>query len=116
MKPLLEKKLIKGIAHITGGGLLDNVPRILHDQFDAHITLKSFPILPIFDYLKTRGEMSIADSYQTFNMGIGLVLITSPENAITVSTELQANNEEVFTIGHISKGTGKVKLSWKISL
>ncbi|TFE67949.1 phosphoribosylformylglycinamidine cyclo-ligase [Methylacidiphilum sp. Yel] len=103
----LLKKLIpiKGIAHITGGGFFENLPRILPDGVDAIIYANSWPIPPIFSFLTSLGAMTIEEQYSIFNMGIGLCLIIGPE-----SKEVCLSNVEGFLIGRIVPGTRKVEL------
>jgi len=108
---ILPKWKIKGIAHITGGGLIDNVPRILPDHLNAHIYTKNWPSLPIFEYLTRQASMDTVNAYQTFNMGIGLVLIIPAAAETAIMRQIKNNNETAYTIGYISKGHGEVTLS-----
>ena len=109
--PLVKKHLIHGIAHITGGGFIENLPRIYDDNLQAVINKGSWPVLPIFDYLKKLGELSDQDCYNTFNMGVGLVLAVSSENVDTVKEQLNAENEEFYEIGKlIARPAGQAKI------
>lgn len=101
--PLVHKKLIHGISHITGGGLIENVPRMFSDDLQAVIHSRSWPVLPIFDYLQKLGKLSPADCFQTFNMGIGLVLAVSPDKVVEVQRRLKEQGEESYQIGHLQK-------------
>jgi phosphoribosylformylglycinamidine cyclo-ligase len=108
-QPLLAKVphgLIKGLAHITGGGLIDNLPRILPKNCDALIETKSWTPPRIFQMLQRNGDVDFAEMYQVFNMGIGMVAVVSPNNAAKVSSILKAKR-----IGNIVRGTGKTRLS-----
>jgi phosphoribosylformylglycinamidine cyclo-ligase len=96
---------LKGLAHITGGGLIDNLPRVLPDNCDAVIALGSWKVPPIFRILEERGRVRETETYQVFNMGIGMVAIVSPENAATVGKQLRAKS-----IGRIDRGRGLVRL------
>jgi len=78
-KELIKKYNIKGIAHITGGGLLDNIPRILTEGVGVEIRKGKWPILPIFKTIQEKADVPEMDMYRTFNMGIGLVLISDDE-------------------------------------
>jgi phosphoribosylformylglycinamidine cyclo-ligase len=82
--PLLERKLIRGMAHITGGGLTDNLPRTLPEQCIAVLDPQSWRSLPIFDHLVNEAGLSLAERYRVFNMGVGFVLVVRPEDAMTV--------------------------------
>jgi phosphoribosylformylglycinamidine cyclo-ligase len=109
-QPLLAKvpsSTIKGIAHITGGGLIDNLPRILPTNCDAVIETKSWKAPAIFQILQQNGGVDPDEMYQVFNMGIGMVVIVAPENAAKVMAILHAKR-----IGLIERGTGKTRLSF----
>ena len=99
--PLIHQKLIKGISHITGGGLIENVPRMIGDQLQAVIDHKLWPTLPVFDYLQQLGQLPLADCFQTFNMGIGLVLAVDPINVEQVQEKLKEAGEASYQIGHL---------------
>ena len=99
--PLIHQKLIKGVSHITGGGLIENVPRMISDQLQAVIDHKSWPTLPVFDYLQQLGQLPLADCFQTFNMGIGLVLAVDPTNVKQVQEKLKEAGEASYQIGHL---------------
>lgn len=106
VKPVL--KVIKqvdvhGISHITGGGFVENIPRILSDDLAAVIQLGSWPVLPIFDVLKTEGKLAEEEMYEIFNMGIGMVLAVSESDVTAVMQILKAQNEQGYVIGHIEK-------------
>lgn len=109
-QPLLAKiprGVIKGLAHITGGGLIDNVPRILPQNCDAVIETKSWRPPRIFDVLEANGNVSRTEMYQVFNMGIGMVAIVSQENAKRAMAILKAK-----PIGRIQPGSGKTRLAF----
>ena len=108
-QPLLAKvpqKMIKGLAHITGGGLIDNLPRILPKNCDAVIDTKSWRVPRIFQILQENGRISRAEMYQVFNMGIGMVAIVSERDAKKTMSILHAKR-----IGRIERGRGKTTLS-----
>ena len=108
-QPLLAKvpsDLIKGLAHITGGGLIDNLPRILPKNCDAVIDTNSWRVPSIFQILQQNGNVDLAEMYQVFNMGIGMVAIVSERDAAKATRMLNAKR-----IGFISRGSGKTKLS-----
>ena len=99
--PVLEK--VHGIAHITGGGYTENVPRILPAGVTAVFDTKAWPVLPIFTIIQQRGEISSEEMYEVFNMGIGLVLMVSPNDA----AEVMAALPEALRIGEIRPDTGR---------
>jgi len=106
--PLLEEKRIAGLAHITGGGLIDNLPRILGGR-RAVIDLESWAVPPLFRYLVEAGGIARDEAYQVFNMGIGMVLMVDADAAAGVCRDLEAAGERVFEIGHLDeRGEGVV--------
>src|SRR6266446_5045528 len=107
-QPLLAKAssgMIKGLAHITGGGLIDNVPRILPQNCDAIIETKSWRVPRIFQILQQNGNVDAQETYQVFNMGIGMVAIVAEQHAQRTASILRAKE-----IGRIERGSGKVRL------
>ncbi len=81
MRPLLERGLVRGMAHVTGGGLIDNVPRMLSPELAVEIDPRTWRAPPIFAYLARRGQVSMAERYRAFNMGIGFVAAVAPDDA-----------------------------------
>jgi phosphoribosylformylglycinamidine cyclo-ligase len=107
-QPLLAKVpvgAIKGLAHITGGGLIDNLPRILPANCDAMIETGRWKLPAIFQILQQHGNVDSEEMYQVFNMGIGMVAIVTPDDAPKVMSSLRAKQ-----IGQIVRGTGKTRL------
>ena len=104
VEPLLDHDLIKGMAHITGGGLTDNLPRILPANTSAAIRRNSWPVLPIFTYIQSRGDIEDSEMYRTFNMGIGLVLVVDRNRVPEVRQRLTARSEPCYEIGSIVPG------------
>ena len=90
---------VRGIAHITGGGLIENIPRILPKGIAAEINRGSWPKMPIFDWVASEGAVPIDEMERTFNMGIGLVMIVAPEATDKIKAILAEQGEEVFEIG-----------------
>ena len=107
-QPLLAKApsgMIKGLAHITGGGLIDNLPRVLPKNCDAVIDTKSWRVPEIFETIQRNGNVDRKEMYQVFNMGIGMVAIVSTRDAKRAMSILRAKK-----IGRIERGTGKTRL------
>ena len=100
---LLEKYKILGIAHITGGGIVENIPRILPEEVSIRIDQKSWPKPSIFAFIQKEGEISDGEMYRTFNMGIGMVLIVSPSDASKVMDELKMVKYDSYLIGKVIK-------------
>ena len=90
---------VRGIAHITGGGLIENIPRILPKGIAAEINRGNWPKMPIFDWVASEGAVPIDEMERTFNMGIGLVMIVAPEATDKIKAILAEQGEEVFEIG-----------------
>lgn len=99
--PVVKKHLIKGLAHITGGGLTENIPRALPRHLAAEVDLSMWKVPPVFRYLKEAGNVSAAEMGRTFNNGIGMVAIVSKEDAQQVISELEAAGEKVYIIGSL---------------
>jgi phosphoribosylformylglycinamidine cyclo-ligase len=99
---------IKALAHLTGGGFIENIPRILPDQLDAQIDLGSWPVLPIFQLIQQEGEVDAEEMYRVFNMGIGLIAIVAPEDVSIVQAVVP---EETYRIGQLIPGHKKVILT-----
>jgi len=104
------KHIVRAMAHITGGGLVGNIPRVVPQDCDVVLTRGSWPVPPIFSFLQARGPVDEEEMYRVFNMGIGYVLIVAPDFADSVSAKLTRHGEKVFRIGTIAKGSNKVLL------
>ena len=96
---------IKGAAHITGGGLVENIPRIFANNLTAHLDLSHWPLPPCFAWLQALGDISNHDMWRTFNCGIGMVLVVAPDKEATLCEKLAAINEPVIALGHIQQQT-----------
>lgn len=106
---LMENYDIKGVAHITGGGFIENIPRILPKGLCAKIELYSWDMPPVFDILVEEAKLETAEAYNTFNMGIGMVLAVRSEQATEVAFAARQLGEQAFVIGSVTEGEG-VKL------
>jgi phosphoribosylformylglycinamidine cyclo-ligase len=104
------KKVVHGMAHITGGGLVGNIPRILGKNCDAVIRKSSWEKHKIFSFLQEKGPVEEAEMYRVFNMGIGFVLIVSEDFANSIQKKLTRYGETVYRIGRITNGSGEVIL------
>ncbi len=104
------KKVVHGMAHITGGGLLGNIPRVLPKTCDAVLKKESWPKHKIFSFLQAKGPVEEAEMYRVFNMGIGFVLIVAEDFADSIQKKLTRYSEQAYRIGRITTGTGKVVL------
>jgi len=104
------KKVVHGMAHITGGGLVGNIPRVLPKDCDAVIKKSSWPKHKIFTFLQEAGPVEEVEMFRVFNMGIGFVLIVAEDFANSIKKKLTKYGEQVYKIGRITTGTGKVIL------
>ena len=104
----IQHSAIKALAHLTGGGFIENIPRILPDHLDAQIDPGSWPVLPIFDLIQEQGDIDAQEMYRVFNMGIGMIAIVAPENVSTVQAAIP---EETYVIGQLIPGEKKVAVS-----
>ncbi len=111
LRRLFEADAVTGVAHITGGGITENVPRIIPKGMAAQVTLGTWPVQPIFTHLQKLGNINDAEMLRTFNMGIGMVLVVPPKKFKRVQTVLERAGEKGFTIGRIVKGDKKVLYS-----
>ena len=117
VKPLLHVigefgKDIKGISHITGGGFYENVPRMLPNGVRARIEVKKIPEKPIFNLLAQKGSIPVRDMYNTFNMGVGLVIAVSANRKSAVAGALRAQGETPIVLGQCERGEKGVDLVW----
>jgi len=102
--PLVQERQLKGLAHVTGGGLLENIPRVLPEGCHANIDTRRFELPFVFAMLQEGGHIAPAEMARTFNCGIGMVAIVSPSNAQRVTNALESAGERVFEIGAIEHG------------
>lgn len=106
--PLIEKFDIHGMVHVTGGGYYENIPRALPEDMGAEIDATSWPVPPIFNLLKEWGNVDWHEMYRTFNMGIGMIIIASADEAEKIKADMQARNEAVYEIGKVTQGSHEV--------
>ncbi|AHF06398.1 phosphoribosylformylglycinamidine cyclo-ligase [Desulfitobacterium metallireducens] len=103
---LLSKHQILGMAHITGGGLTENIPRVLPEGLGLRISISSWEVPALFTLIQRLGEIEAAEMRRTFNMGIGFVLIVHPDEVKAVQDELQSLGEMSYVIGEVTRGKG----------
>lgn len=106
--PLLEKYEIKGMAHITGGGLSENIPRVLPEGTGVVLDSKAWPEKPVFKLIQKIGRIDETEMNRTFNMGIGMVLVVPSSQAAVIIDELSARGEKAYIIGRVEKGNREV--------
>ncbi len=116
VKPVLDvlnhykvKRVVKAMAHITGGGLPGNLPRVLPDGLTARIRRNSWQIPPIFNLIETKGPVDETEMYRVFNMGVGFVMIVAANFASSVMARLRRNGERCWELGKVKKGGAEVE-------
>ena len=112
--PALERLIehegvIKGLAHITGGGLVENIPRILPANVDVALKEGSWPVLPVFDLLQKMGDVPREDMLRTFNLGIGMVVIAGPKSMQFLEDKFSCARQEFYVIGEVVNGSRNVR-------
>lgn len=107
---LLEEVKVKGIAHITGGGFYENIPRAIAPGLSAKIDRKDVRVLPIFDYIAKKGNIPVRDMFNTFNMGVGMTVCVAPEDADKTIDQLTQAGETAYRLGELVEGDGEVLL------
>lgn len=110
VKPLLaavRKGLLKGMAHITGGGLLENIPRMLPETLAAELDASTWPVPPVFEWLKQAGRLEDSEFCRTFNTGLGMVLVVSEEKVRMATEILQEHGEKVYRVGSLVRKTAR---------
>jgi phosphoribosylformylglycinamidine cyclo-ligase len=105
-----KSQIVKGLAHITGGGFVDNIPRVLPKNCDVIIRKGSWDILTIFQIIAAKGHVPQAELYEVFNMGIGMTLIVSGDQADAVLKFIRAQGQTAWLIGEVIHGKGHARI------
>jgi phosphoribosylformylglycinamidine cyclo-ligase len=103
-------KAVKGLAHITGGGFPDNIPRVLPKGLGARVDLSKVPVLPVFKWLASEGGIAQAEMLRTFNCGVGMIVIAAPKEAGAVAQAFGQAGEQVVTIGEVVRAGGDARV------
>jgi phosphoribosylformylglycinamidine cyclo-ligase len=103
-------KAVKGLAHITGGGFPDNIPRVLPKGLGARINLAAVPVLPVFQWLADAGGITQNEMLRTFNCGIGMIVIVSAKDSDAVMQAFTRSGEKVVALGHVGKSSGEERV------
>jgi len=111
LEELLDSGVTKGLAHITGGGLLENIPRILPENTSVEIKRGSWPVLPVFTLMVEIGNVAEAEMHRTFNMGVGMVIVCAPSDCEAITKHLAQRGEACYEIGHVVEGHRTVVLT-----
>ena len=108
LEGLLDSGAIKGLAHITGGGLTDNIPRILPEGTAVRIENGSWPVLPMFELFRRLGNVSDSEMNRTFNLGVGMVIVCAPGAVESIKNHFQQRGDECYQIGEVIAGEREV--------
>jgi phosphoribosylformylglycinamidine cyclo-ligase len=103
-------KAVKGLAHLTGGGFPDNIPRVLPKDLGARIDLKQVPVPPVFKWLAREGGIAEGEMLRTFNCGIGMIAIAAPKDAAAVTKAFNDAGEKAMTIGNVMRASGDTRV------
>ena len=103
--------VIKGLAHITGGGFVDNIPRVLPKHCDVRIHLGSWEMPAVFQIIQAKGGVPEEELYQVFNMGVGMTMMVAGEKAAAILKFIRARKQQAWIIGEVTKGRGRVELT-----
>jgi phosphoribosylformylglycinamidine cyclo-ligase len=101
---------VKAFAHITGGGFIDNIPRVLPARCDVLIRRGSWPVLPIFELIQRHGKVAELEMYQVFNMGLGMVTIVAADKADAVLRSIRSRRHAAWLVGEVVRGSGQTRL------
>ncbi|NLY88121.1 MAG: phosphoribosylformylglycinamidine cyclo-ligase [Firmicutes bacterium] len=104
LREVIHYGLVKGLAHLTGGGFVDNIPRILPENRRAVVKKDSWPVPPVFQIIQEAGKIPETEMYRTFNMGIGMICIVDPEEEDEFKKKMEAAGEEPYRLGYLEKG------------
>jgi phosphoribosylformylglycinamidine cyclo-ligase len=107
---LMKKVKIRAMAHITGGGFPDNVPRVLPDTMDAIFDRSTWEIPPVFQFIQKAGKVNREEMYRVFNMGIGMVIVVRRQDVLPALSILRKTGSKPTVVGWITKGNRKVRL------
>jgi phosphoribosylformylglycinamidine cyclo-ligase len=109
MRPLLAQGLVKGMAHVTGGGITENLPRVLPEGTSASIDARAWEIPPLFRLIQQRGKISTDEMFRAFNMGIGLIVVAALDKIDDAIDLLERIGERPVSLGHVISGDRSVR-------
>jgi len=117
LKNIVARGWVSALAHITGGGIPGNLPRVLPSGVKAQIDLSSWPVPPIFKFLAKTGKMDADELLQTFNLGAGMIVAVPPKHVRQVEADLKRRREKFFRIGRIDRSdSGKARVAFQGTL
>ncbi len=113
VRPLLAGGVVGGMAHITGGGFFDNIPRVLPENVGVTIKAGAWPVPPLFEFLAEKGRVSAEEMFRVFNMGIGMILFIRPEHMVKAAKLFEAGQEFFYAIGNAHAGSREVVIDFR---
>jgi phosphoribosylformylglycinamidine cyclo-ligase len=117
LKNIVARGWVSALAHVTGGGIPGNLPRVLPSGVKAQIDLGSWPVPPVFRYLARLGKIDTDELLQSFNMGIGMILVVPPDRVKSAEADLKRRRQKFFRIGRIERGdSGKARVAYSGAL
>ncbi|MCL4523054.1 MAG: AIR synthase-related protein, partial [Acidobacteria bacterium] len=116
LKNIVRRGWVSAMAHITGGGITENLPRVLARNTQAAVELGSWPVPKIFSYLARIGKIERDELLRTFNLGAGMILVVPAKQVPNVERELKRRREKFFRIGHIGSGRPRVVYSGTLNI
>lgn len=115
VRPLLAEGLVAGMAHITGGGFFDNIPRVLPESIGVTVKLGSWPVPALFEFLAEKGKVGAEEMFRVFNMGVGMILFVAPADLVRMAKLLEKQEASFYTIGTAHAGNREVTIDLRIS-
>jgi phosphoribosylformylglycinamidine cyclo-ligase len=110
LEGLLDGGVIKGLAHITGGGLTENIPRILPQGTGVELKRGAWPVLPVFEVMQQIGNIEAAEMDRTFNMGVGMIIVCAEADASKIKSHVESSGEACYEVGRVTKGDKSVAM------
>jgi phosphoribosylformylglycinamidine cyclo-ligase len=110
LRPLLDQPCLKGLAHITGGGLVDNLPRILPPGTAVRIQAGTWPVPPIFGHIVRRGQVSVEEAFRVYNLGVGMAVVVDAARTDAFETAIREAGGTAYRIGEVIPGDGRVRI------
>ncbi|MGH9389295.1 MAG: AIR synthase-related protein, partial [Vicinamibacteria bacterium] len=108
LEPLLDAGLVHGMAHLTGGGFTDNIPRVLPQGLDVTVKTGAWPVPAVFEAIAREGEVSFEEMHRVFNMGIGMVVFAAAADLARVGETWKAMGQRWYAIGNVKAGSRRV--------
>jgi len=113
LRPLLAENLIGGMAHITGGGFFDNIPRVLPENVGVTVRAGAWPVPPLFEFIADKGKVGAEEMFRVFNMGIGMILFLRSEHLLRAAKLFEERRQDFYAIGNVHEGRREVTIDFR---